>query len=143
MKAKHFLSKLEHERITNAIKSAEADTSGDVVLFITHRAVNDALTAAHMIFTRRHLEKAADDDSLLFFIAPKSHTFAVVGGKALHDQVGQAWWDALIALLQRHFKAEDYTGGLVGAIEVAGHALKKHFPANGVNRSGRNDIVED
>ena len=142
MKAKHFFNKLEHERITSAIKSAEAGTSGDIVLFITHRTINDALAAAHTVFTRRHLEKAADDDSLLFFIAPKSHTFAVIGGKALHDRVGQAWWDALSALLQRHFKAEDYTGGLVAAIEVAGQALKEHFPSNGVNQTGPSGIVD-
>jgi len=138
VKAQHFFNKLEHERIMTAIQAAEAGTSGDIVLFITHRAVNDALAAAHRVFTRRHLEKAADDDSLLLFLAPKSRTFAVVGGKALHDRVGQAWWDALLALLRRHFQAEDYTGGLVAAIEVAGQALK-----DGAGRAGRNDIVEN
>jgi uncharacterized membrane protein len=143
MKAKHFFSKLEHSRITDAIQAAELGTSGDIVLFITHRAVDDALAAAQAVFTRMHLEKAVDDNNLLLFLAPKSQTFAVVGGAALHERVGQAWWDALSALLRRHFQAEDYTGGLVAAIEVAGKALQEHFPASGTDRSGQNDFVEE
>ena len=143
MKTRHFLNQLEHARITAAIKAAELGTSGDVVVFITHKAEADALATAHATFTRMHLQSATDDNSLLLFLAPKSQTFAVVGGKALHERVGQAWWDGLIELLKKHFKAEDYTGGLVAAIERAGHALKEHFPATDVDRSGQSDIVED
>jgi uncharacterized membrane protein len=143
MKAKHFFNQLEHTRITAAIQAAELGTSGYIVLFITHHAVIDALAAAHKVFTKRHLEQAADDNSLLLFLAPKSQTFAVVGGKALHERVGQAWWDALIELLKQHFKAGDYTGGLVAAIAKAGHALKQHFPASNVDRTGQSNIVEN
>jgi uncharacterized membrane protein len=143
VKAKHFFNQLEHDRITAAIQAAERGTSGDIVLFITHHAVRDALAAAHTVFTRRHLEKAADDNSLLLFLAPKSQTFAVVGGKALHDRVGQDWWDALIGTLTHHFKQGRFTVGLVAAIEKSGHALQRHFPAQDVDRTGQSDIVED
>ncbi len=143
MKAKHFFTQIEHARITQAIREAERGTSGDIVLYITHHAVDDALAAAHATFTKRHLEKAADDNSLLLFVAPKSQTFALVGGKALHDRVGQAWWDALVALLGEHFKAGRFTDGLVAVIGKAGHALKEHFPSSRVDRTGQSDIVED
>jgi uncharacterized membrane protein len=79
----------------------------------------------------------------LIFLAPKSQKFAVVGGPALHEKVGQAWWDELIALLTRHFKESRYTDGLVATIGQAGRALQTHFPARASDRSGRRDIVEE
>jgi uncharacterized membrane protein len=143
VKTRHFLNKLEHARIHDAIHKAEMGTSGDIVVFITHQAAPDALAAAQEVFTRRHLEKAADDNSLLIFLAPTSQTFAVVGGKALHAAVGQAWWEELAGVLRNHFRSSYYTEGIIEAITLADHALKKHFPADKVDRTGQSDIVEE
>jgi len=143
MKVKHFLSKLEHDRVHQAIRAAEEGTSGDIVLFITQRKISDPLAAANDEFRKLRLETATDKNSLLILLAPKSQKFAVVGGTALHEKVGQAWWDELIGLLTRHFKAADYTNGLVAAIGQASRALKHHFPAKATDRTGQKDIVEE
>ncbi len=143
MKVKHFLNAVEHDRVHRAIKSAEEGTSGDIVLYITHRRIEDPLDAANAEFEKLRLETARDKNSLLIFVAPKSQKFAVVGGTALHDKVGQVWWDELIALLTRHFKAGQFTDGIVATIEHAGRALKHHFPATAPDRTGQKDIVEE
>jgi uncharacterized membrane protein len=143
MKVKHFLSTLEHDRVHRAIQSAEEDASGQIVVFISRHNVEDPLAAANHEFRKLRLETAADKNGLLIFLAPKSQKFAVVGGAALHEKVGQAWWDELIALLTRHFKESRYTDGLVATIEQAGRALKTHFPARAPDRSDRRDIVEE
>jgi uncharacterized membrane protein len=143
VKTKHFLSKLEHTLVHDAIRKAEAGTSGDIVVYITQKEAPDALAAAQEVFTRRHLEKAAKDNSLLIFLAPVSQTFAVVGGKALHEAVGQAWWDDLAGVLRTHFRTSYFTEGLVESIKKAGHALKNHFPADNVDRAGQSDIIEE
>jgi uncharacterized membrane protein len=143
MKIKHFLSALEHDRIHRAIQSAEDGTSADIVLYISHRHVRDPLAAAHLEFRKLRLEHATAQNSLLIFLAPKSQKFAVVGGTALHDKVGQLWWDDFIALLTRHFKEGKFTDGLVAAIEHAGRALQTHFPATNPDRTGQQDIVEE
>jgi uncharacterized membrane protein len=143
MKVKHFLNAIEHGHVHAAIKSAENGTSGDVVVYITHKTVEDPLVAANREFRRFRLDAAPDKNSFLIFLAPKSQTFAIVGGEALHEKVGQAWWDELSALLTRHFKAAHYTAGLVAAIEQAGQKLKAHFPASMPDRTGQRDIVEE
>jgi uncharacterized membrane protein len=143
MKLKHFLNKLQHERLHHAIRTAEEGTSGDIVLYISHRRIEDPLAAAHEEFRKLNLETATDKNSLLILLAPKSQKFAVVGGTALHEKVGQAWWDDLIALLARHFKTGVFTEGLVAAIGHAGQALKTHFPASTTDRTGQQDIVEE
>jgi uncharacterized membrane protein len=142
MKVKHFLSALEHERVHQAILSAEDGTSGDIVLHVSHRAVADPMAAAHHEFRKLHLETATNKNNLLIFLAPQSQKFAIVGGTALHEKVGQGWWDELIALLARHFKEGHYTDGLVATIELAGRALKTHFPAAAHHRTGQRDIMD-
>jgi uncharacterized membrane protein len=143
MKVKHFLSTLEHDRVRRTIRFAEKGTSGNIVLFISHRHVEDPLAAAHREFSKLHLETAADKNNLLLFLAPKSQKFAIVGGTALHAKVGQAWWNELVALLTRHFKENRYTNGLVATIEQAGLALKTHFPASAPDHTGQRNIVEE
>jgi uncharacterized membrane protein len=143
MKVKHFLSALEHDRVHRAIKSAEEGTSGDIVVYITHRKVEDPLAEANREFRKLRLDAAADKNSLLILVAPKSQKFAFVGGTALHEKVGQAWWEELIALLTRYFREGSYTEGLIAAIEQAGRALQTHFPAGSTDRTGQKDIVEE
>jgi len=143
MKTKHFLNALEHSRVHAAIQAAEQGTSGDIVVFITHKRVTDPLAAAQTEFRKLSLETAANKDSFLLFVAPQSQKFAVVGGTALHGKAGQAWWDHLSALLARHFKEGRYTDGLVAAIEQAGQKLKQHFPSHTTDRTGQQDIVEE
>jgi uncharacterized membrane protein len=142
MKVRHFLSKLEHDHVHRAIRLAEAGTSGDIVLYISRGQTENPLAAANREFRKLKLDRAREQNSFLIFLAPKSQKFAVVGGTALHEKVGQAWWDELAALLTRHFREHCYTDGLVAAIEQAGQALKTHFPATGTNRAGQRDIVE-
>jgi uncharacterized membrane protein len=143
MKIKHFLSTVEHDRVHQAIHSAEQETSGRIVLVISHRKVADPLASANDEFKKMKLETATDKNSLLIFVAPKSQKFAVVGGTALHDKVGQPWWDALIATLTRHFKAARYTDGILATIDQAGIAMKTHFPATASDRTTEKDIIEE
>jgi uncharacterized membrane protein len=143
MKVKHFLNALEHDRVHQAIRVAEEGTSSDIVVFITRRNVKDPLAAALDEFRKLRLEAAKDHNSILIFLAPKSQKFAVVGGQALHEKVGQAWWDELSALLTQHFKKSRYTDGLVAAIEKAAPALKHHFPDSAPDRTDQKDIVEE
>jgi uncharacterized membrane protein len=143
MKVRHFLSALEHDRIHQTIRSAEDGTSGNIVVFITHRHIEDPLAAATEKFGDLRLGSAKEDNSLLIFVAPKSQKFAVVGGKALHEKVGQTWWNELSELLTRRFKQGLFTDGLIAAIDRAGHALKSHFPATATDRAGQSDIVEE
>ena len=143
MKIKHFLSNVEHQRVHDAIKAAEQHTSGDIVVYITHRKTDDPLAAAHQEFRKLKLDSDAAQNSVLIFLAPKTQKFAIVGGTALHDKVGQRWWDDLVPLLAKHFKDSRYTDGLVALIEHIGHAHKAHFPATASRPTGTSDIVEE
>jgi uncharacterized membrane protein len=143
MKLKHFLSRLEHNRIHQAIQAAEQGTASRIVVYLTRHAVQDPLAAALKTFRKLHLETPQEQANLLLFIAPRAKKFALAGGTALHQKLGQPWWDHLAALLTRHFQNDQYTEGLLAALGEVGLALQTHFPSDASRQPDDSDIVED
>jgi uncharacterized membrane protein len=143
MRLRHFLKRIDHEQLHEAIAHAEKGTTGDIVVYISSKPVPDALAAANEEFRRLELETIKAKNNLLIFLAPKSQTFAVIGGTALHEKVGQVWWDKLVAHMAHYFKAGDYMGGLLEGVRHAGQVMRRHFPANGATHARQHDVIEE
>jgi uncharacterized membrane protein len=141
MKIRNFLNKVDHERIDRAIQMAEHKTGGRVVVYIDHRRVEDGLAESHRLFQKLRLETERNKVGLLLFVAPKSQKFSVVGGTALHGKLGQPWWDHLAKTMERYFRENRYTDGLLAAIEEAGRMLHLHFPSED-HAATRPEIIE-
>ena len=144
MRTKEFLTKLEHDRIVDAIKDAESKTSGQIRVFIQRGKLKlDPLIAAQKKFHRLGMHKTAEQNAVLIFVAPRAHKFAVVGDKAIHEKCGAQFWQRLVEAMGEHFKNEKFSHALVEAIEEAGKALATHFPRRSTS-SGQlpDEIVE-
>ena len=143
MRTKEFLSKLEHDRIIQAIREAEAKTSGEIRVYIQRGELNaDPLSAAQKKFHRLGMHRTADRNAVLIFVAPRAHKFAVVGDKAIHEKCGEQFWQRLIDRMQRHFLSEKFSDALVEAIEDAGRALAEHFPKRSTSTDLPDEVVE-
>jgi len=144
MKTKDFISQLEKDRIIAAIREAERGNSGDVVLFITHKPVEDAVVAAHALFQKLKLEQTNPQNSVLIFLAPKSQKLAVVGGTDLDAQLPENWWTEVVVGLTRSFAEAQITKGMETALHCIGEAQRKYFPTDSFgNRAGQQDLLED
>lgn len=132
----------EHVRVHHAVQAAERGSSARIVIYVSHRSVDDAMETAHKLFKKLGLETEKQKAGLLFFFAPKSKKFAVLGGTGLRDKRGQAWWDGLAGIIARNFAAGHYTEGVVAALEEAGKTVKKHFPSGKLRADGEIDIIE-
>lgn len=128
MKTRHFHRQLQRPRLEEAIRAAELKTSGEFVVIIHHRPVADAVAFAREEFLRRGLQKTRDRNGVLFFVAPESQTFAVIGDEGVHQKCGQPFWDELAAVMTEHFQRGEFTTGLLAGIERAGGLLAEHFP---------------
>jgi uncharacterized membrane protein len=129
MRTKEFLSKLEHHRIIQAIRDAESKTSGEILVYIQRgKLVGDPLVAAQKKFQRLGVHKTSERNSILIFVAPRAHKFAVVGDQAIHEKCGDQFWQRLVAGIREHFRNEKFSHALVEAIGEAGKALATHFP---------------
>jgi uncharacterized membrane protein len=144
MRTHRFLQQLEHDRIGNAIKAAEAKTSGQIRVFLQRgKFEEDALARARTKFIQLGMEKTRERNAILIFVAPREQKFAVVGDEGVHQKCGEKFWQDLVARMRGHFLREDFTQALVEAIESAGELLARYFPKTGPSSNELPDeIVE-
>jgi uncharacterized membrane protein len=144
MRTKEFLSKLEHDRIVQAIQETESKTSGQIRVFIQRGKLDvDPLIAAQKKFHRLGMHKTPERNAVLIFVVPRAHKFAVVGDAAIHEKCGEQLWQRLVERMREHFRNEKFTHALVEAIEETGKALASHFPKRSTS-SGQlsDDVIE-
>jgi uncharacterized membrane protein len=129
MRTKEFLSKLEHDRIVEAIRAAEAKTSGEIRVYIQRgKLKSDPLIAAQKKSRRLGMHRTADRNAVLIFVAPRAHKFAIVGDKAIHEKCGETYWQHVVDLMQEHFRNERFSDAIVEAIADIEAVLAAHFP---------------
>ena len=129
MRTKEFLSKLEHDRIVQAIREAESNTSGEIRVYIRRGKLNaDPLIIAQKKFQQLHMHRTPERNAVLIFVAPRAHKFAVVGDKAIHEKCGDEFWQRVVNGMRTHFQNENFNDALVEAIKEIGKLLAAHFP---------------
>ena len=134
MRTREFLSKVEHDRIVQAIREAESNTSGEIRVFIQRGKLNgDPLVAAQKKFYQLGMHKTRDRNAVLIFVAPRAHKFAVFGDKAVHEKCGEQFWQRLVEGMRIHFQTEKFTNALVEGIKESGRLLAAHFPKTSAN----------
>jgi uncharacterized membrane protein len=132
MRTHNFIRQLEHDRIVEAIKKAEAKTSGQIRVFLQRgKFEEDALERAQKKFVQLGMEKTAERNAVLIFVAPRMQRFAVVGDEGVHQKCGERFWEELVGRMREHFLREDFTDALLEAVEATGALLAKHFPRTG------------
>ena len=129
MRAREFLSKVEHDRIVHAIRETESKTSGEIRVYVQRGKLNaDPLIVAQRKFQRLHMHKTRNRNAVLIFVAPRAHKFAVVGDKAIHAKCGDEFWQRIIDGMRTHFQNEKFSHAIIEAIEEIGKVLAAHFP---------------
>jgi uncharacterized membrane protein len=145
MRTKEFLSKLEHDRIVQAIRDAESKSSGEIRIFIQRGNLTaDPVIIAQNKFQRLGMYKTRERNGVLVFVAPRAHKFAVIGDKAIHEKCGEQFWQRVVDGMRVHFQKEKFSQALTEAINEVGKVLAAHFPRTSANANELPDeIVED
>jgi uncharacterized membrane protein len=131
MKPTQFVKELDHNRIVQAIRSAEADSRGEVRVHVAREKVEDARAEAAVQFDKLGMARTAERNGVLVFVAPASQRFAVVGDAAIHERCGEAFWKDVAGSMAGAFADGRFTDGIVHAVEQVGQALALHFPRTG------------
>src|SRR5207237_3540937 len=122
MRTKEFLSKLEHDRIVQAIRDAESKTSGELRVYVQRgQLIVDPLIVAQKKFQRLGMHKTRERNAVLIFVAPRSHKFAVVGDKTIHEKCGEQFWQHVVDGMRVHFQNEKFSHALTEAINEVGN----------------------
>ncbi len=143
MRTKIFVEKLAHDRIVREIAAAEKKTSGEIRVFIQRGEIDDPVVAAQAQFKKLGMTATRERNGVLIFVAPRSQKFAVIGYEAIHQRCGEEFWKELVEKMREHFRAENFTDALLGAIAQTGELLARHFPRAADDRNELPDAVEE
>jgi uncharacterized membrane protein len=130
MHPKTFAKHVQHDAIVAAIREAEIKTSGEIRVSISPKHVDDAMTAAQSEFLRLGLNQSPERNSVLIFVAPRAHKFAVIGDEAVHAKCGDEFWQQLAEAMAGYFRKSEFTPGIIHGVQKAGELLAAHFPKN-------------
>jgi uncharacterized membrane protein len=142
MRTTEFLSKLEHDRIVQAIRDAESKASGEIRVYVQRGKLSaDPLIVAQKKFQRLGMHKTRERNAVLIFVAPRAHKFAVVGDKAIHEKCGEQFWQRVVDGMRVHFMKEKFSQALTEAISEVGKVLATHFPRTSAKENELSDEI--
>lgn len=129
MNPKDFHDKIDQQRLIAALADAERATVGKIYVYVSHRHVTDALAGAQRRFERLGLARIHDHRaSVLVYLVPRTHKFAIVGDTGIHEKCGEAFWAQLADALSADLKSGNVTAALLNVISKIKAALESHFP---------------
>lgn len=117
----------ERSRIARAIEAAESGTTGRIAVRVIPDKSVDAFERAKNEFGRHGLHRHEPANAALVLVAPKARKYAVLGDRALHERVGDAFWRSVVEDARPFFARGDVTDAIVLAVERIGSALHEHF----------------
>ena len=81
--ARDFFSPQEEEEIRQAVMSAELDTSGEIRVHIENTCSGDVMDRAAYIFKKLGMNKTAQRNGVLIYLAVKNRRFAILGDQGI------------------------------------------------------------
>lgn len=141
-KKKNFFSEEDNHLIVKAIRQAEKATSGEVRVFVESRCswVNSIDRAAELFFSLK-MEKTEQRNAVLVYVAMKDRQLAVFGDEGIHQKVGEAYWNKIVADMLGDFNKDDYAKGIAECVIQIGNALHTHFPYD--RDTDRNELPDE
>jgi uncharacterized membrane protein len=128
MKASTFFTREQQEAIVRAIGEAEHSTSGEIRVHIETSCKADVLDEAAWLFGRLGMDRTADRNGVLIYLALKERKFAIIGDTGINAVVPPGFWDNIRDHMRQRFSENLFTEGLTEGIIMAGEQLKEHFP---------------
>ena len=123
-----ILNREEDQRVVEAIRQAERNTSGEIKVHIENRCKGDVEQRSLYIFDKLKLNETQLRNGVLIYLAIKDHKFAILGDKGINDMVEDGFWNDVKDLMLNQFKEGRFAEGLEQGIQRCGEKLKAYFP---------------
>ena len=123
-----ILNREEDQRVVEAIRQAERNTSGEIKVHIENFCKGDVEQRSLFIFDKLKLNETQLHNGVLIYLAIKDHKFAILGDKGINDMVEDGFWNDVKDLMLNQFKAGHFAEGLEQGIMRCGEKLKAFFP---------------
>ena len=128
MSVHKYFTEEDKLQITNAIRVAETNTSGEIRVHIENNCKGEVLDRAAYIFEKLEMHKTELRNGVLFYLAVKDQKFAILGDGGINAKVADDFWENTKEAVVSNLKEGLYAKGLSEGIIKAGESLKAHFP---------------
>jgi uncharacterized membrane protein len=141
-KRKEFFHADERNQIVESIRLAEKQTSGEIRVFVESKCrYVDPLHRAAEVFWMLKMEQTAGRNGVLVYVAIKDRQLAIFGDEAIHQKVGEKFWQEKVRSMLAGFKKESYAESISRIVTEIGEALGLHFPYDG--KTDKNELPDD
>jgi uncharacterized membrane protein len=128
MSISSFFSKEDKEKIIQAIKDAEHETSGEIRLHLESRCKGNALERAVEMFAKLKMHETQLRNGTLIYLAVKDQKFAIFGDEGINEIVPDNFWEDVKEEMREYFKKGEFQNGISRSIYLIGEKLKEFFP---------------
>jgi len=123
-----YFSEQDKLQITNAIRVAETNTSGEIRVHVESHCGGDVLDRAAYLFEKLEMHKTELRNGVLFYLAVEDRKFAILGDAGINQKVPENFWESTKNVVIEKLKEALYAEALADGIVMAGEQLKAHFP---------------
>lgn len=126
--ASDFFTNAQKNAITDAVKQAELETSGEIRVHIENHCKGDVLDRAATIFDKLGMVQTELRNGVLVYLAIDDRKLAILGDMGINAKVPEGFWDEVRDTMVGHFREGRFAEGLEEGINMAGLQLKTWFP---------------
>ena len=118
----------EQEQIANTIADAEKATSGEIRIAVEKHCHGSAFERATEYFAKLDMDKTAQRNGVLIYLASDDHKFAIIGDKGINNVVPEDFWETTQVAMKAHFSSGNLAEGIIAGVALAGEKLALFFP---------------
>ncbi len=137
-----FFTDDEKQRIVQAIRAAEQQTSGEVRVYIESKNLYvDPMDRAAEVFYDLKMDRTDNRNAVLLYIAMKDKQLALFGDEGIYNVTGATYWNNAVKEMIANFSDHHETDGIVHCIHTIGQTLKEKFPFDRV--TDKNELPDE
>lgn len=125
-----FLTLEEQEKVVEAIRMAELNTSGELRVHFENTLEKACLERAQEVFVNLKMQDTENKNGVLFYVAVHDKSFAILGDVGIDQVVPNNFWESVKNVVISEFSKGNRADGLIKGIHAAGDKLKQYFPYN-------------
>jgi len=127
-KIEDFLTASQEQRIIEAIKTAEKNTSGEIRVHIEKSTEKPPMERALEVFHFLKMDTTKLRNGILLYIAVESRKFVILGDEGINNKVPKDFWETEKEFILSHFAKGEFEKGIEQTIIKVGEKLKDFFP---------------
>jgi uncharacterized membrane protein len=130
---KNFLTTEQEQEVVDAIRTAEAQTSGEIRVVITSRWILRPEHHAWQLFERLEMTRTRHRNGTLIVLFTRRRRFVVLGDSGLHGILKPGYWDGIAAAMTELLREGRKLDAITTAIRMLGETMAGHWPPEASN----------